>query len=93
LDSVAGKLKPGARVILRETLSDGSWRARVTWLEEVIVRSLGWMRTRTINFPTLEELDARFPGDCFDREVAPLWGRTPFNSYLIEYIRRDSGLY
>lgn len=92
LDSIAGKLEAGGRVILRETLSDGSWRARITWLEEVFARASGWMRTTTINFPTLEELDASFPAERFDRTVTPLWGRTPFNSYLIEYVCRHTKL-
>lgn len=88
LDSIARRVRPGSRVILRETLADGSWRARITWFEEVFARATGWMRTSTINFPSLEEIDRWFPPDRFDRTVSPLWGRTPFNSHLIEYICR-----
>lgn len=88
LRSIALRAEPGARILIRETLADGSWRARVTWLEEVFARATGWMRTSTINFPTLESLRLCFPEDEFDCEILPLWGRTPFNSYLIEFARR-----
>lgn len=88
LESIASRVRPGSRVILRETLADGSWRARMTWLEEVFARATGWMRTTTINFPTLQEIDSCFPRDRFERRVRPLWGRTPFNSYFLEYLCR-----
>ncbi|MBW3670755.1 MAG: class I SAM-dependent methyltransferase [Acidobacteria bacterium] len=88
LRSVANRVRPGATVVLRETLADGSWRARVTWLEEAFARATGWMRTTTINFPKLESIDHCFPEVDFTREATPLWGRTPFNSYLLTYVRR-----
>lgn len=88
LSSIASRVRPGAAVILRETLADGSWRARVTWLEEAFARATGWMRTTTINFPKLESIDRCFPETDFTREATPLWGRTPFNSYLLKYVRR-----
>lgn len=88
LTSIASRVRPGAIVLLRETLADGSWRARVTWLEEVFARATGWMRTTTINFPTLEDIDRCFPEEEFTREATPLWGRTPFNSHLLKYVRK-----
>lgn len=88
LTSIAARAQPGAAVVLRETLADGSWRARVTWLEEAFARATGWMRTTTINFPTLEAIDRCFPEVDFIRDATPLWGRTPFNSYLLKYVRR-----
>lgn len=88
LTSIASRVRPGAIILLRETLADGSWRAGVTWLEEVFARATGWMRTTTINFPTLEEIDRCFPEEEFTREATPLWGRTPFNSHLLQYVRK-----
>ncbi len=88
LQSIVTRTEPGARIILRQTIADGSWRARVTWLEEVFARATGWMRTTTINFPTLDAIDRCFPETEFHREATPLWGRTPFNSYLLEYTKQ-----
>lgn len=89
LRSISERMTEGARVIVRDTLADGGWRARVTWLGEAISRASGWMRTTRINFPTLQQIDACFPEDRFERHVRPLWGRTPFNNFLLEYRRRE----
>jgi cyclopropane fatty-acyl-phospholipid synthase-like methyltransferase len=87
LDSICAGAPSGAKILIRETLADGSWRARVTWLEEVIARSAGWMRTTEINFPSRSSIEGAF-GPEFDRDSRPLWGRTPFNSHLFEFRRR-----
>jgi cyclopropane fatty-acyl-phospholipid synthase-like methyltransferase len=87
LDSITAGAPSGARILIRETLADGTWRARVTWLEEVFARSTGWMRTTEINFPSRSSIEEAF-GPEFDRDSRPLWGRTPFNSYFFEFRRR-----
>jgi SAM-dependent methyltransferase len=87
LDSISAGALAGAKILIRETLADGSWRARVTWLEEVLARSAGWMRTTEINFPSRSSIEGAF-GSEFDRDSRPLWGRTPFNSHFLEFRRR-----
>lgn len=91
LRSIGERLTEGSRVILRQTLADRGWRSRVTWLGEVFARITGWNLMSTINVPTLESIDACFPAERFDRYLAPLWGRTPFNGFLLEYRRRPDG--
>jgi len=88
LRRVAGMVPRGGMAIVRDSPRDGSWRHRVTWLEEVFARSIGWMRTTVLNFPTRERIAAPF-NENFEEEALPLWGRTPFNSHLFVYRRID----
>ncbi len=88
---IAEAVPSGGMAIIRECPRDGSWRQRVTWMEEVFARGIGWMRTRIINFPTPESIGREFVSRGFSEEIRPLWGRTPFNSQLFVYRREVGG--
>lgn len=85
LDRVAAMIAPGGHCIIRTTLRDASWRFRVTAFEEFLLRASGWMKTATRHFPTAEEVARPFRERGFSSEIRPLWGRTPFNSYLLAF--------
>ena len=36
----------------------------------------------------IESVQAQFPTQEFEHDVRPLWGRTPFNSWLLAFRRR-----
>jgi SAM-dependent methyltransferase len=74
---------PGGIVILRQGVRDGSWRHRFTTMIDASARALRWMKAERLNFPGRDEIMAPFDG--FSAEVAPLWGRTPFNNYLFVF--------
>jgi len=90
LGNVAECLAPGGRALIRTTFSDGSWRYRATMLEEAFVRLSGWIRGGRCIFPTREDVGRPFLARGWDVRVEPMWGRTPFNSHLIEVRRGKS---
>ena len=77
-------------VIIREAVRDGSWRYRLTYLQEAFARATRWLRAERLNFPAREAIAGPFGG--FDAEVTPLWGRTPFNNYLFVFRRSSGGM-
>jgi SAM-dependent methyltransferase len=85
LSNAADYARPGDLVVVRDCLRDGSWRYRLTWLEETFATSIGWLRGERLNFPTRESVTAEFRRRGFEEEVIPLWGRTPFNNHLLTF--------
>ena len=77
-------------VLIRGTIRDRSWRYRVTFAQELWTRWSGWIPSPSpIRFPTTDEIVAPFEASGHDCHVRPLWGRTPFNSYL--FVARPRG--
>ena len=76
-------------VIIRDAVGDGSLRYRITAAQERFSRAIRWIRSERLNFPTREAIVAPFEG--FDQEIAPMWGRTPFNNYLVVFKRSSEG--
>jgi 2-polyprenyl-3-methyl-5-hydroxy-6-metoxy-1,4-benzoquinol methylase len=90
LEGLASRVPPGGVVVIRTALADGSLRYWVTYLEEIFVRAIRWIRGGgAINFPTQEGVASIFRRAGFEEEIRPLWGRTPFNSYLLVFRRAD----
>ena len=87
LKNAARRVAPGGRLFIRTSFRDGSWRYFVTLAEEAFIRTVGWIRSGQCQFPTLEEIRAPFDQMGWEVSVSPMWGRTPFNSHLVE-IRR-----
>jgi hypothetical protein len=77
-------------VIIRDAVRDGSWRYRLTYAEEAFARAVGWLKAERLNFPARDALTSAFYG--FEREIVPMWGRTPFNNYLFVFRRASSGM-
>jgi len=90
LANVADCLEAGDRALIRTTFRDGSWRYRATMVEEGFVRLSGWIRGGRCIFPTREDVCRPFLARGWDVRVEAMWGRTPFNSHLIE-VRRGPG--
>ena len=82
LERAAERVAPGGLCLIRETPRDGSWRFHATRLEEAVIHAIFWMKSRAVHFPTVGEVIGPFERRGFTVEVRPLWGRTPFNSYL-----------
>jgi len=77
-------------VIIRDAIRDGSWRYRLTYLQEAFSRLVRWLRAERLHFPTRD--DVMRPFGSFDAEVVPLYGRTPFNNYLFVFRRSAAGI-
>ena len=87
LSAAADRVAPGGICIIRDCINDGSWRYRATYLEESFARAIGWLRVPRLNFPSLAALCQPFQSRGFGLEIAPLWGRTPYNNYLLVFSR------
>lgn len=88
LQAMAQRVEPGAWCIIRTTPRDGTWRFRATQIEEVFARAISWMARPAIAFPPLDSISVHFPAEQFESEIHPLWGATPFNSWLLAFRRR-----
>jgi SAM-dependent methyltransferase len=69
-------------IMIRNVLREPGWRFRTTIVEERLARALRWMRYPVTHYPEREEIEAPLRAAGFVTRVTPLWGRTPFNSYL-----------
>lgn len=83
LDDAIAMLTPGAKLVIRTGLDDGSRRARITRTMDAFSRLLGWMNAGPQRYPDPDALQARFAAAGLDAEFAPLHGRTPFNNWRI----------
>lgn len=83
LERVRGMVAPDGVVVIRFTARERSWRYYATVLEEMFVRGSGWIRGGRICFPTREDVASGFEAAGWHTTVTPLWGRTPFNSYVL----------
>jgi 2-polyprenyl-3-methyl-5-hydroxy-6-metoxy-1,4-benzoquinol methylase len=86
LRNAAACVAPGGMLIVRDAVRDDSWRYRATYAQEVFARVVRWLKAERLNFPAWPTLAGALEG--FDEEIVPMWGRTPFNNYLIVYRRR-----
>lgn len=78
----------GGTIVIRECPRDGSWRYRVTYAEEWLATSLGWLRGERLNFPDRRLIEEEISEEHFESTITPLWGSTPFNNYLFVFRSR-----
>lgn len=83
LAQLAGHVAPGAQLVIRNVLRARHWRFHATVLEERVLHATGWMRVPPAHYPTADEVMTPLREAGLLTSIAPLWGRTPFNSYLI----------
>lgn len=82
--------KAGGMIIIRDGIRDGSWRYRITYVQETLSRLGGWLKAERLNFPTRQSLTGALNGE-FTVEERPMFGRSPFNNYLFVFKRASSG--
>lgn len=83
LDAVIAMLAPGARLVIRTGLDDGSRRARITRAVDVFSRVIGWMNAGPRSYPDPDRLRQRFDEAGLQSRFTPLYGNTPFNNWLV----------
>jgi len=83
LGRLADAAESGSLVLLRTGLRGTGWRYVFTFIEELWTRATGWIRGGAINFPSRESIESFFAGRGLRIDITPLWGRTPFASYLV----------
>ena len=83
LDAAVAMLAPGARLVIRTGLDDDSARARTTRRIDALSRALRWMNAGPQAYPDPDALRTRFDAAGLSSTFAPLYGRTPFNNWLV----------
>lgn len=70
-------------LILRSVIRDGSWRYRATVLEEKFIKAVGWIPGGAQYFPTEADIRGALEPRGIRVRFRPLFGRTPYNSWLM----------
>lgn len=83
LDASVAMLTPGARLVIRAALDDGSRRDSTTRLTDRFAHMVGWMQSLPVHYPNERELRQTLESAGLQVDVAPLYGKTPFNHWLI----------
>lgn len=83
LEAAIAMLVPGAKLVIRTGLADGSGRARVTRAVDVFSRVLGWMNAGPSRYPDAGDLRTRLEASGLQVEFTPLYGNTPFNNWRV----------
>ncbi len=82
LAAAAQRVAPGGRLVIRSGLRDRSWRYRITHIGDMIAKLSTWMKSSPVAYPSREFFEETLR-PCGKLTIRPLWGRTPFNNYLI----------
>jgi len=83
LATTTAMLTPGARLVVRTGLADDTRRSDATWMTDRLAHTFGWMRQRPGLYPTREGLQMQLRQAGLAPVIQPLYGRTPFNNWLI----------
>lgn len=83
LQAAAGRVAPGGMLVIRNVLKAPALRFWLTAIEEFFLHASRWMKTPASHYPTRAELEAPLHAAGLEVEARPLWGRTPFNSWLL----------
>lgn len=83
LQAAASRVAPGGVLMIRNCLRDSSWRYWATVIEEKFLHWSSWMQVGAQHFPRLEEITAPLQHAGLTVTMQPLWGYTPYNSYMI----------
>jgi SAM-dependent methyltransferase len=89
LEKIAVSIAPRGVALIRLALNESNWRFAATKFEEWFVHFSRWIPNCGWNFPTREEVLLPFSEGGFVGDVRPMWGLTPFNSYLFAFRRRE----
>lgn len=83
LDGAIAMLVPGARLVIRTGIEDGTRRMRLTRGIDRIANVLGWMNAAPRRYPREADLRARLQRAGLRCTFTPLRGNTPFNNWMI----------
>jgi predicted TPR repeat methyltransferase len=71
------------KLVIRTGLADGTWRSAMTRATDRFGHLVGWMKTSFKAQPSAQELRSILLRHGLHAEFKPLWGRTPFNNWLV----------
>ena len=71
------------RLVIRTGLADNSWRSAMTRATDRFGHLIGWMKTSFKAQPSANDLAEVLRRHGLKADFTPLWGRTPFNNWLV----------
>lgn len=83
LAGIAAMLTPEAVFVIRSPVADAGGRSRTTRIADRLAHRIGWMPTRPQDYPRLDGLRTELEAHGLHVDCTPLYGRTPFNNWLI----------
>lgn len=83
LVKVAAMIAPRGRLVIRTGLQDESGRSRTSRVSDRFANLVGWMQERPRSYPTADGLRRSLEGAGLQVSLAPLYGSTPFNNWLL----------
>ena len=83
LSQAARCVSKQGRLVIRTGLADGTWRSAMTRATDRFGHFVGWMKTSFKAQPSAQELRDILQRHGLQAEFKPLWGRTPFNNWLV----------
>ena len=89
LENGARTIPAGGVMVIRQGIRDRSWRHKISMAVDAFGRLSRWMRAERLHFPAMDDVLRPFR-DGFDAQIAPLWGRTPYNNYLFVFTRHEA---
>jgi len=82
LRAAARRVARAGKLVVRTALQEPAWRYRATLFEERLLHGCGWMRMPARHFPRRAEIESVFDELGMQFTIEPLWGHTPFASFL-----------
>ena len=82
----ASRVAPGGKLVIRSGLRDASWRFKITVLGDLLAKLTFWMKAAPTHYPNSSDFQ-RILRAFGSVSIRPLWGKTPFNNYLIVLTR------
>jgi SAM-dependent methyltransferase len=90
LRAAASRVAPGGKFIIRSGLRERNLRFFITQFMDFVARGTFWMKSAPVHYPTAALFRETLEPEGFSVSLAPLWGKTPFNNYLV-VARRPAG--
>lgn len=87
LANAAACIAPGGKLVIRSTLREGGWRFRVTRLGDHLAKLTLWMKAAPTHYPTERSIREVLEACGLRGQCRPLWGKMPFNNYLLTFVR------
>jgi SAM-dependent methyltransferase len=83
LSQAAQCVSKEGRLVIRTGLADSTWRSALTRATDRFGHLVGWMKTSFKAQPSAQGLRQVLRHHGLQAEFNPLWGRTPFNNWLV----------
>jgi 2-polyprenyl-3-methyl-5-hydroxy-6-metoxy-1,4-benzoquinol methylase len=87
LRAAALSVARGGKIIIRSGINDSSLRFKLTRLGDRIARATLWMKAAPTCYPDIDFIMEIMQKAGLRGNTRPLWGKTPFNNYLLVFHR------